>query len=299
MGRFGNVFLVGGETGPETRRKRGEIIRFYLTNTANTRVFNVAFAGARDEARRRRQRPLRARGVRRSVVLAPSERAVVDVLFERAGQLVLEHRTPERTYSLATIEVAGEPAAPRLAQQFPLLRQNPEWAAMRERLAPYFDAPPDKTLALRRRDGRWACPRGRSSTPARCTQTSSARRRTLPEMRDEADRRHPPSDYVCPMHPDVVSDYARPLPEVRHEAAPCRARRTAASTRATAATHEHDAASTRHHGHGARQTATTSHAGHNESVHAHEHAHERRTTTKRTRPAAGSNGRTTWSTSTG
>ena len=43
----------------------GEVVRFYLTNTANTRVFNVAFPGRADEARRRRQRPRRARGVRR------------------------------------------------------------------------------------------------------------------------------------------------------------------------------------------------------------------------------------------
>ena len=35
-----------------------------------------------------------------SVVLAPSERAVVDVLFDQPGDLVLEHRTPDRTYEL-------------------------------------------------------------------------------------------------------------------------------------------------------------------------------------------------------
>ena len=50
------------------------------------------------------------------VVLAPSERAVVDVLFEQPGQLTLEHRTPERTYTLATIEVSDQPASPALAE---------------------------------------------------------------------------------------------------------------------------------------------------------------------------------------
>ena len=35
------------------------------------------------------------------VVLAPSERVVVDVLFETPGELTLEHRTPDRTYKLA------------------------------------------------------------------------------------------------------------------------------------------------------------------------------------------------------
>ena len=52
------------------------------------------------------------------IVLAPSERAVVDVLFPSAGVLVLEHRTPLRTYRLAEITVAGEPAEPSLASEF-------------------------------------------------------------------------------------------------------------------------------------------------------------------------------------
>ena len=42
------------------------------------------------------------------VVLAPSERAVVDVLFDRPGEFTLEHRTPDRTYPLATITVTDE-----------------------------------------------------------------------------------------------------------------------------------------------------------------------------------------------
>jgi hypothetical protein len=36
-------------------------------------------------------------------LLGPSERAVVDVLFEQPGQVTLEHRTPNRSYPLASI----------------------------------------------------------------------------------------------------------------------------------------------------------------------------------------------------
>jgi FtsP/CotA-like multicopper oxidase with cupredoxin domain len=83
-----------------------------------------------------------------SVVISPSERAVVDVLFEQHGQLTLEHRTPERTFPLATIDVGAETATPSLTEEFEALRHNVEWVAERERLASYFDARPDKTLAL-------------------------------------------------------------------------------------------------------------------------------------------------------
>ena len=65
MGRFGNVMLTGGETNLALRAQVGEVVRFYFTNTANTRLFNVALPGGADEARRRRQRPLRTRDVRR------------------------------------------------------------------------------------------------------------------------------------------------------------------------------------------------------------------------------------------
>ena len=116
MGRFGNVMLVGGETNLSLSAQRGEIVRFYLTNTANTRVFNVQLPGARmkrvggDSGRYERE------DLVESVILAPSERVVVDVQFEQPGRLTLEHRTPERTYALATIEVASEPAAAPLAE---------------------------------------------------------------------------------------------------------------------------------------------------------------------------------------
>ena len=56
---------------PALEAKRGEVVRFYLTNTANTRVFNVTSAGCADEARRRRRRSLRARTVRRRGAASP------------------------------------------------------------------------------------------------------------------------------------------------------------------------------------------------------------------------------------
>ena len=46
MGRFGNVLLVNGEPRWETRVRRGEVVRFFLTNVSSTRVFNLSFEGA-------------------------------------------------------------------------------------------------------------------------------------------------------------------------------------------------------------------------------------------------------------
>ena len=42
MGRFGNVMLTAGDTDLDLTRRAGEVVRFYFTNTANTRLFNVS-----------------------------------------------------------------------------------------------------------------------------------------------------------------------------------------------------------------------------------------------------------------
>ena len=191
MGRFGNVLLIGGEPDLALTTSAGEVVRLYLTNTANTRVFNVALPGARmklvggDSGRYEREEFVE------EVLLAPSERAVVDVLFDQPGQLALEHRTPNRTYTLATITVGEDVATPPLGTGFEVLRSAPELVAERQRLDSYLAAPPDKTLAL------------------------------VAEMDDPTSPQAGggPAVYACPMHPEVTSDRARPLPQVRHETA--------------------------------------------------------------------------------
>ncbi|HET8743737.1 MAG TPA: multicopper oxidase domain-containing protein [Gaiella sp.] len=213
MGRFGNVMLVGGETNLALTAKRGEVVRLYLTNTANTRVFDVALPGARMKLVGGDSGRVEHEELVESVVLAPSERVVVDVLFEEPGRLTLEHRTPERTYALATIDVADEPAAPSLNEEFGVLRYNAEWADERKQLAGYVGAPPDKTLSfvaemdMGTPEGPvvYACPMHPdvvSDEPGKCPQCGMKLLATAA-----------PESYVCPMHPEVTSDETGKCPE--------------------------------------------------------------------------------------
>ena len=212
MGRYGTDFLVGGETNPHLRARLREVVRFYLTNTANTRVFNIAFTGAQMKFVGGDSGRCEHEVIVESLLLAPSERIVVDVLFENPGQVTLEHRTPDRTYALAGIVVSNEPAHPMLSHEFGDLRGAPELIAERQRLAPYLAASPDKTLAFVAEmslgepeavDGAvvYTCPMHPeviSTEPGRCPKCGM---NLVPTAAPKT-----AITYSCPMHPEIVRD---------------------------------------------------------------------------------------------
>jgi FtsP/CotA-like multicopper oxidase with cupredoxin domain len=183
MGRFGDLMLANGETDLSLEAKAGEVVRLFFTNTANTRVFKVAVPGARMKLVGGDSGHVEREQFVEDVTLAPSERVVVDVLFDRAGTLTLQHRTPERTYPLARIEVAEERAEPSLEKEFETLRTNADMAAEREGIQPFLEAEPEKRLAF-------------------------IAEMELPQPEGEG-----PVVYACPMHPKVVQEEPGKCPE--------------------------------------------------------------------------------------
>ena len=147
MGRYGNVMLINGETQFSGQAAAGEVVRLYLVNTANTRIFNFAIRGARaklvggDSGRYERET------FTGEILLAPSERAVIDVLFDTPGQVRLEHRTPDHVYDLGGFTVTdGAPGA--AARSFEVLRTDPELTAEHQAIGRDVERPPDKVLAF-------------------------------------------------------------------------------------------------------------------------------------------------------
>jgi FtsP/CotA-like multicopper oxidase with cupredoxin domain len=108
----------------------------------------------------------------------------VDVLLGEPGQVTVEHHAPDRTYPLAEVTVTADRAAPALVDQFNVLRTNADMVTERDRMTPYLDGEPDKTLAF------------------------------VAEMNMDDDLGADTTVvYVCPMHPEVISEQPGRCPQ--------------------------------------------------------------------------------------
>jgi FtsP/CotA-like multicopper oxidase with cupredoxin domain len=261
MGRFGNVMLVAGKADLQLEARRGEVVRFYFTNTANTRVFNVSLPGARMKLVGADAGHYEHEEFVEEVLLAPSERVVVDVLFADAGKLELEHRTPERTYRLASIRVADAQPEQSFADQFAQLGTNSDMAELREQIEPFLQAAPDKTLSFVAEMDMgvpegvplvYVCPMHPevvSEEPGSCPKCGM---KLLAQAAEE-------TTYVCPMHPEVTSDKPERCPK-------CGMKLLPESLVAAGGVHGHE----HHHEHGHHGDEHGGHHGHRHHGHGHE-----------------------------
>ncbi len=148
MGRFGNVMLINGETEYSLSVKKGEVIRFYVTNSANTRPFNFSIARAKmklvgaDGGAYEKDQWVNA------VTLGPSERAVVEVMFDTSGTFAIQNKTPNKTYTLGTIGVNTDSVEVSYTSEFNRLRTHGETVASIVPFRQYFDKAPNKQIKL-------------------------------------------------------------------------------------------------------------------------------------------------------
>ena len=149
MGRFGNVMLVAGEPDLSLEAKRGEVVRFYFTNTANTRVFNVTLPGAQMKLVGADAGHYEHEELVDEVLLAPSERVVVDVLFPDAGRARARASNARAHLPPGLDRGRGRYGrSPPTRTSSARLRTNRDMAELRERIEPFLKAPPDKTLSF-------------------------------------------------------------------------------------------------------------------------------------------------------
>ena len=134
MGRFGNTMLLNGVTDYRMSAKQREVVRFYLTNSSNTRTYNLSISGHRmkligsDVGKFEREEWVE------SLVIAPAERYIAEVQFTTPGDVVIENRVQAINHgygvffpeidTLGVITVSDETIDTHLADPFENLRVN-------------------------------------------------------------------------------------------------------------------------------------------------------------------------------
>jgi suppressor of ftsI len=143
MGRFGNVMLVNGQTNYSLTVKQGDTVRFAFTSAANTRPFNLSFGGLSmklvggDIGRYEREEEVQ------SIVIAPAERAIVEVTFNEPGNYKLQNINPWEQYALGQIIVEkGMPTKESQLLEYPDVQEDIA------KFQPYFDKAVDHVIIL-------------------------------------------------------------------------------------------------------------------------------------------------------
>ena len=155
MGRFGNTILTNGETFPGFIYvdSTDTIFRFYLINTSNTRTLNFSWRAKSNEDAAKPKMKIIGSDIglyekdtfADSVILAPAERAIVDVKFTDANTYELISSSPSNTYPLGKVEITEEIREKdwRIEEE-----EHPEISADILPFRDEFDRPVDKTLEL-------------------------------------------------------------------------------------------------------------------------------------------------------
>ena len=158
MGRFGNVLLVNGEPNYRLSVRRGEVVRYYLTNASSTRTLNVSFPGARMKVVAADAGPFEHEAWVESVVIAPAERYVLHVRFDTPGQVALVNKVIALDHlfgrffplvdTLGVVTVSRDPVRNDLRASFDALRRDTGTVAAFQPYRRFLDKAPDQTLVL-------------------------------------------------------------------------------------------------------------------------------------------------------
>ncbi|MDP2666708.1 MAG: multicopper oxidase family protein [Candidatus Diapherotrites archaeon] len=118
MGRYGNQLLVNGQSDARVQTQTGEWVRFLLVNVSNARPMRFAIDEQTLYVRAMDGGFLPEPVETDAVILAPSERAIVEVQFSQPGVYEVLNQTPIGKAVFGTIEVGSSSIA---------LSDIPEW----------------------------------------------------------------------------------------------------------------------------------------------------------------------------
>jgi len=149
-GRWGNIMLINGDDNYNLDVTTGEVVRFYITNVANTRVFDFSIPNAKIKLIGADIGSYEKEEFVNSVVISSSERYTIEVLFDKEGEYEFKSITPESEYTLGKIKVSGNPVTFEndFSGNFLTLRENKYVIEDIDNFRQYFDKEVDINIKL-------------------------------------------------------------------------------------------------------------------------------------------------------
>lgn len=148
MGRYGNIMLINNNPNFSMEANEGDIVRFYLTNTANTRTFNIKIPDAKIKLIASDASNFEKETWVDNIIISPSERYIIDVLFQKSGKYLIQNSIPNKTYNMGIINVRSKKSLISYNNQFLNLNVDKNLEAELKKLKPLFDKQVDKEISL-------------------------------------------------------------------------------------------------------------------------------------------------------
>ncbi len=148
MGRFGNLMLTNGDEDYGLEVDKGEVVRFYITNVANTRVFNFSIPNVKIKLVGADVGSFEKEEHVNSIILAPAQRYTIEAYFEKEGEFKIKNINPSREYTLGTIKVSENEVKDDYSNEFLTLNENKYVKEDIDNFREYFEKEVDMKIDL-------------------------------------------------------------------------------------------------------------------------------------------------------
>jgi suppressor of ftsI len=137
---------------------KGQIVRFFLVDTANARPYNFTIDGHKLKLVGGDSGKYEKESLVNSVIISPAERQIVEVLFDKPGDFKVLNVTPEKVYRLGMIKVSEQKSSSSLpptigvnsniSSSFYTLKENKDIIAQIQPYKKYLSEKPDYVIDL-------------------------------------------------------------------------------------------------------------------------------------------------------
>lgn len=148
LGRFGNTYLVNGETDYSLDVLKDEVVRLQITNTSNARTYRLTMPGASMKVVGGDLSRYEQEFFAEEIVISPAERTIIEVHFPKAGKVRLQNKMKNSVATIAEFDVSENGVSTSYVDEFNSARRDTDLAATFNEFRMYQDREPDKKLKL-------------------------------------------------------------------------------------------------------------------------------------------------------